>query len=132
MGVWDTKRKHRIIRRAQANRGPDLESIPTDRARGALGVSNPEEHGAPTQDVPTGLGPAAAVVEGKGRGKNEADGAEYRRRTVPLQSVDANQSERIYKVEPNGYIFGPFLYVSINESWAVFCFALSAHLPCCM
>jgi len=112
MGVWDTKRKRRIFRRAQANRGPDLESIPTDRARGALGVSNPEEHGAPTQDVPTGLGPAAAVVEGKGRGKNEADGAEYRRRTVPLQSVEANQS---YKVEPNGYIFGPFLYVSINE-----------------
>lgn len=62
--------------------------------------------------------------EGEGE-KTKAEGAD---RGVPK----ANQSERIYKVEPNGYIFGPLLYVIINEPWAVLCFAFSAHFPCYM
>jgi hypothetical protein len=107
-----------IIRRAQANGGPDLENIPTERARVVLGVSNPDEHGAPTQDVAT----ESAVVEG--RVENEARMTRSTaRRAVPLQSVRAKPSERI---EPNGSIIrhhqasrGPLCVSRFQPTWRV-------------
>jgi len=75
VGEWQKKGKHRNkIPKAQVNRRPDLQSLPTARARGALDVSDPEEvrgWALQTQDFAAGVGRqrrACAVAEGRGRG----------------------------------------------------------------
>ena len=53
---WETKRKRRRIHEAQANRGLDPRNLPPARARGALGVSDPEECGASGAGFAAGVG----------------------------------------------------------------------------
>jgi hypothetical protein len=113
---WDTKRKHRIIRRAQANGGPDLESIPADKARGALGVSNPEDYGAPVSGCRHGSRPAAPVLEGRG-GKLGGPGVPHGEWQVCAQ--------RLY--------FRPLTFILQQTSRGPFSVSrLSAHFSCCM
>lgn len=69
--------KHRKIPKAQANRRPDPESLPTATARSALGVSDPEdvrESALLTQDFAAGVGGrrAAAGVRRCGREREKA------------------------------------------------------------
>jgi hypothetical protein len=57
--------KHRKIPKAQANRRPDPESLPTATARSALGVSDPEdvrESALLTQDFAAGVGGRRAAA----------------------------------------------------------------------
>lgn len=57
--------KHRKIPKAQANRRPDPESLPTATARSALGVSDPEdvrESALLTQDFAAGVGGQRAAA----------------------------------------------------------------------
>ena len=119
VGEWQKKGKHRNkIPKAQVNRRPDLQSLPTARARGALGVSDPEEvreWALQTQDFAAGVGRrrrACAVAEGaKKRSGNKGGTVRFK--------IKAEQSKRSPTRAQRLY-FGPFLYVSTNESYGPF------------
>jgi hypothetical protein len=84
--------KHRKIPKAQANRRPDPESLPTATARSALGVSDPEdvrESALLTQDFAAGVGGrrAAEGVRRCGREREKRNGG-----TLHFSKKNAGQS----------------------------------------
>ena len=71
---WETERKRRRIHEAQANRGLDPRNLPPARARGALGVSDPEGGGgASGAGFAAGVGRRRRAVVETGEMSGEAE-----------------------------------------------------------
>jgi len=124
----EKKGKHRKIAKAQVNRRPDLESLPTLQLELVVGsasqIRRRSENGRFRRKISrresAGGGGSSPLRKGEGEKAKSSNGGTVRLKKKRLPT----RAQRLY--------FGPFLYVSVREShWAVPCFMLSAHLFCC-